>query len=139
MMTCNDISVKSISRRCMAHHSVIHLQIHSSKRVHCLSQGLIIQQNQLLALKDHKLETDSQLWQLLLPAIRESDSPLYSSSVVWTGMEGISVEYSLHLSSKMLEQRLYAVDQNEQGEWEDTYTISRSCCKSWVMSAIPIA
>jgi len=48
--------------------------------------------------------------------IRESHSPLHDSSAVFPGMESISVECSLHLSSKLLEHQLYAVRYKKETE-----------------------
>jgi hypothetical protein len=48
--------------------------------------------------------------------IRKSHSPLHDSSAVFPGMESISVEYSLHLSSKLLEHWLYAARYKKETE-----------------------
>jgi hypothetical protein len=48
--------------------------------------------------------------------VREYHSPLHSGSVSWIGMEVIRLEYSLHLSSKLLEYRLYAARHKKETE-----------------------
>jgi len=48
--------------------------------------------------------------------VRESHSPLHGSSVVFAGMESISVECSLHLSSELLEHCLCAARYKKETE-----------------------
>jgi hypothetical protein len=48
--------------------------------------------------------------------VRESRSPLHDSSVVFAGMESISVECSLNLLSKLLEDCLYVARYKKETE-----------------------